>query len=153
MDSIRVGKISSLNYEKGAARVTYEDRDNSVTLEMPLFSTEYRMPKVGDLVAVLHMPNGSTAGFVLGRYWCAANLPPESGAGIWRKDVSDTEGACWFKWDDGDGKLTIHVDGDAAVEVTGDLEVTAAGGDVVVDGVSLTQHTHTGVHGETSGPH
>lgn len=52
MDTIRVGKISSLNYEKGLARVTYSDRDNSVTKEIPLVSPwgEYYMPEVDDYV-------------------------------------------------------------------------------------------------------
>ena len=42
--------------------------------------------------------------------------------------------------------------------VPGDIEVikgsvTVTEGDVTATGVSLKSHTHTGVHGETSGPH
>jgi len=150
MDQIRVGRISSLNYEAGAARVVYKDRDEAVTVEMPLLSFEYRMPQVDDLVMVLHLPNGATAGLLLGRYWNQENKPPESGEGLWRKDVDDTPGTCYFRWRD--GHLTIHVDGSCTVECSGNLNVTAPGGDVLVNGISLTKHTHICPDGETSGP-
>lgn len=151
MDTIRIGRISSLNYPAGTARVTYSDRDEAVTAEIPMLSLEYRMPNVGDLVLVLHLPNGSTAGLLLGRYWNDTNVPPESGKGLWRKDVSDTQ-RCFFKWDEQAGKLTVRIDGDAEIMCSGTLTVTGSTGDVVVAGKSLTTHTHTGVHGETSGP-
>lgn len=54
------------------------------------------------------------------------------------------------------GDITV-IKGD--VEVTeGDLTITTGSisvpaGDVVASGISHTSHTHTGVHGETSGPH
>lgn len=45
---------------------------------------------------------------------------------------------------------------DANIEITGTIDMTAAQGDIVVDGISLTKHTHTdpiGVAGnQTSGP-
>ena len=34
-DYLRIGKISSFNYPKGTARITYEDRNSSTTVEMP----------------------------------------------------------------------------------------------------------------------
>lgn len=35
---LRIGKISSFNYPKGTARVTYEDKDGSTTAEFPFLS-------------------------------------------------------------------------------------------------------------------
>ena len=54
---IRIGKVSSVNYAQGMIRVTYPDRDNSVTAEIPMFSftDEYKMPKVGSQVLVVHL--------------------------------------------------------------------------------------------------
>lgn len=47
------------------------------------------------------------------------------------------------------GNLVL-TEGDATVQA-GSVSVPA--GDVQATGISLTSHTHTGVHGETSGPH
>ena len=35
---LRVGKISSINYPNGTARVTYEDRDGATTGELPFIA-------------------------------------------------------------------------------------------------------------------
>ena len=50
--TIRLGKISSINYTAGKARVVYEDRDDSVTSELPFLALQYNIPKVDDLVVV-----------------------------------------------------------------------------------------------------
>ena len=52
---LRIGKISSINYPKGTARVTYEYRDDSTTIELPFLAWEYWMPKIGDRVVVGHL--------------------------------------------------------------------------------------------------
>lgn len=78
----------------------------------------------------------------------------------------------YVMFEDGTGVILTRMDGDwdgtvpgdvtvikGSVEVTeGDLTVTTGSisvpaGDVVASGISHTSHTHTGVHGETSGPH
>ena len=41
--TIRLGKISSINYTAGKARVVYEDRDDSVTSELPFLALQYNM--------------------------------------------------------------------------------------------------------------
>ena len=43
---IRVGYISSVNYEDGTAQVIYKDRDNSLSPFMPLWSNEFFPPEV-----------------------------------------------------------------------------------------------------------
>lgn len=35
MDTIRIGRISAINYTDGTARIVYTDRDNAVTPELP----------------------------------------------------------------------------------------------------------------------
>ena len=36
-----IGKVSSINYPKGTARVTYEDKDKSTTAEFSFLAWEY----------------------------------------------------------------------------------------------------------------
>lgn len=89
MGEIRKGKVSSVDYENGMVRVTYSDKGKSVTKNFPYmnFNNEYNMPQVGQSVAVLHLSNGSSRGMVLGTYWNKRNKPPESGAGVYRKEM------------------------------------------------------------------
>ena len=63
---IRLGKISSIDYAKGMARVVYHEKDDDVTRLIPLLSHEYKMPPVGSQVLVVHLSNGTEAGVVLG---------------------------------------------------------------------------------------
>ena len=208
MDTIRVGKISSLNYEKGLARVTYSDRDDAVTKEIPLLTPygEYYMPEVDDLVYILHLPNGGEAGIILGRYWTKNYTPAEGAQGLRRKDLSREQGKCYWKYTDpevgdgNDGTLEMHndddidigidgkadikikgdtkldsdgtitvkgatkveIDSDGTVKISGSAKVEISGGvvningssgDVKVQGVSLTTHTHNcTAPGSPSGP-
>lgn len=146
MDQIRVGRISALNYTNGTARVVYSDRDNAVTAELPLLSSEYYMPRVDDLVMVLHLPNGAEAGLILGQFWCDGNRPPESGAGLYRKDL-DRAGGCTIRHQEG-GPLQIICS--AGVEIVGSVTVS---GDLTAQGKSLPNHTHTdSTGGGTSKP-
>lgn len=56
---VRVGRVSSINYQAGTARVVFGDKDSAVTKEVPFVSNnEYNMPLVGDLVQVSHNSNG-----------------------------------------------------------------------------------------------
>lgn len=99
MDSneIRVGKISSVDYTSGTVRVVYEDQDDAVTRPIPLLSFEYLMPEVDDMVLVLHLSNGTEAGFVIGRPWSDQRVPPESGQGLYRKDFHNEVGKAFLR--------------------------------------------------------
>ena len=52
--NIRLGKISSIDYAKGMARVVYHEKDDDVTRLIPLLSHEYKMPPVGSQVCLLY---------------------------------------------------------------------------------------------------
>lgn len=155
---IRVGKVSAIDYQAGMVRVVYHDKDDSVTRPIPMLSLEYKMPEIGDQVLVVHLSNGTEAGVVLGRPWSDKNRPPESGAGLYRKDLGRAIGEAVIRYLD--GALTIQVDvahftGDVTIKgdlkIAGDLTVAgritanevAAAVDVVGGGVSLAHHTHT----------
>lgn len=115
MDTLRIGRISSVNYAAGTARVVYADRGGCVTMELPLLSYEYMMPEVDDLVLVAHLPNGGEAGVLLGQYWNSVNKPRESGKGLYRKDL-DRTGKCYIRYDAATGELKIHNDGKITLE-------------------------------------
>ena len=124
---IRVGKVSSIDYPSGMIRVVYHDKDNDVTRPIPLFSSEYAMPPVGALVAVVHLSNGAEAGVVLGRPWSAKLTPPEGFEGLYRKDFDLTPGQCYFRYDAAGPKSLFHNEGDSAVEIQGSQDTRIKG--------------------------
>ena len=124
---IRVGKVSSIDYPSGMVRVTYPDMDDDVTRPIPLFSSEYAMPPVGALVAVVHLSNGAEAGVVLGRPWSAKLTPPEGFEGLYRKDFDLTPGQCYFRYDAAGPESLFHNEGDSAVEIQGSQDTRIKG--------------------------
>lgn len=111
-DCIRIGRISSVNYETGMVRVLYRDRDDSVTKELPLLNMngEYKLPKVDDLVLVLHLSNGSSMGIVLGTFWSDVNQPAETGKGIYRKELGEIIGEAFIRYDTSTKTISIKAD-------------------------------------------
>lgn len=77
-DVIRIGRISSVNPVSAMARVYYPDRD-STTSELALFGYhgEFKLPKVNDQVVVLHLPNDTSSGIILGSFWNETDKPPK----------------------------------------------------------------------------
>lgn len=108
---IRIGKVSSVDYENGMMRVTYPDKDESVTVEFPMlnYNDEYRMPAIGKQVAVAHLSNGSSRGIVLGEIWNKKNLPHETGKKVYRKDLSREKDAAYIRYDDDSGEYLVKV--------------------------------------------
>ena len=104
-DLNKIGRISSINYKNGTAQVVYKDRDNMVTGDIPFLANEYLMPKVGDMVVVLHMKNSSKAGVIIGPIYNDDNRPGISGKNKFIKEMTDK--ACMKA--EG-GKLTISAD-------------------------------------------
>ncbi|MCM1124280.1 MAG: hypothetical protein NC416_16985 [Eubacterium sp.] len=108
---IRIGKVSSVDYEKGMMKVTYADKDDAVTVDFAMlnYNDEYRMPKVGQQVAVAHLSNGSSRGIVLGQVWNQKNMPQETGESLYRKDLSSSKDAAYIRYDDGSGEYLVKV--------------------------------------------
>ena len=135
---IRVGKVSSIDYPSGMIRVVYHDKDDDVTRPIPLFSSEYAMPPVGALVAVVHLSNGAEAGVVLGRPWSAKLTPPEGFQGLYRKDFDLKPGQCYFRYDAAGPESLFHTEGDATITVSGKLTLQVGGCTVQIDGSSVS---------------
>lgn len=77
---IRVGYISTYNAEAGTASIYYPDRSHDVTAELPIFSPcgLLQVFKKGDQVWVLHLPNGSAAGIIIGESLAEGDTPKAS---------------------------------------------------------------------------
>lgn len=177
-----IGKVSSINYPNGTARVTYEDKDKSTTAEFSFLAWEYWMPKVGDQVVVAHLSNGRTSAAVLGPVWHNDRRPIEGFEGLYRKEYNHKQGLAFERYDAKEeafsqdvtgtteikaseswtlkvGSCTIVVDKSGSISITApagisiDTPTVTVTGDVIARGVSLDNHTHTGVHGETSDAH
>ena len=97
--SIRIGKVSSINYKKGTARVTFEDKGGSTTSEIAFLSWEYFMPRIGDQIIVGLQSNDSSSGVILGTLWNDGHRPPEGKAGIYRKEYSISDGQAYERYD------------------------------------------------------
>ena len=168
-NEIRLGKISAIDYAAGTVRVVYHENDDAVTRPIPLISSEYFMPEIGDQVLVLHLPNSTEAGVVIGRPWSDKNKPPEGAAGLYRKDLARKPGEAMIRYQGGvltikaakvviDGNLEVtgNINVTGNVETTGNLAVggsITSVGDTVANGKSLTGHAHTdSMGGSTSAP-
>lgn len=200
MSEVRVGYVSSIDYENGFCEVHYPDRDDTVTEKVPfLYNREYRMPEVEDMVVVVHPGDSPEDAVVLGTINNEKLKPKEGKKGVFRKEYSNTDGQAYRKFDANAKELTDHVDGKKILEAksleikvggatvtisesgavtvnspagitikaAGTLELSAStitasagtvninggGGDVVVSGKSLVNHTHMGNLGNaTSAP-
>ena len=152
MAGLEQGYISAIDYAAGKATVVFKDRDQKVSQYLPFLNAEYYPYKVDDLVYVLTLDNCKEYGVILGTIWTQKNPPPEGKEGLWYKDLSREKGKCKIRYDDGTGELSIQCSEKLKLTVTGDAEITAAGGDVVINGISLLNHTHTCPDGETSKP-
>nr|WP_308611722.1 phage baseplate assembly protein V [uncultured Dialister sp.]DAP87065.1 MAG TPA: baseplate assembly protein [Caudoviricetes sp.] len=89
---VRVGIVSSVNGPACTARVTFPDKDNMVSAELPVlqlgsYGTKgYCVPEVNTKVVCLFLPNpsgnGMNAGFIIGAYYSGEKPPAESDASV-----------------------------------------------------------------------
>lgn len=128
------GTVCELNPGKGTARVCREDKGEKTTNELFVLqrgssqTKDYWMPAIGDQVLCMQMPNFSGSGvgdgFILGTFFSAGDSVP-SGADA--------------------NTRVIDTPGNLKINVGGSLDISAGGGDVVVNGISLVSHVHGGV--------
>jgi phage baseplate assembly protein gpV len=88
-DIVRIGKVSTINYDAGTASVIYTDKNNEASPQYPLFSSAYEMPNVDDTVVVIMLPNSTSKGFIVGVPFSGKKIPDKSGKGIFYKEFSD----------------------------------------------------------------
>lgn len=109
---VRLGNVSSIDYENGLCEVTYPDRDDTVTEMVPFLSRrEYMMPEVDDLVVVLHPGDSPEDAVVLGTIWNEKIKPAEGKKKIFRKEYCNEDGKAYRKFDADAKELLDFVDG------------------------------------------
>lgn len=109
---VRLGNVSSIDYENGLCEVTYPDRDDTVTEMVPMISNrEYRMPEVDDLVVVLHPGDSPEDAVILGTIWNEKIKPAEGKEKVFRKEYSNEDGKAYRKFDANAKELLDFVDG------------------------------------------
>jgi len=124
---LRIGKISSINYPEGTARISYEDKDGSTTSELPFLAWEYWMPKIGDQVLVGHLSNGSCAGVIIGPVWHGDYQPADGREGVYRKEYSNEPGTANETYDAGAKAYSQTIDGTAEVTATESWTIQVGG--------------------------
>lgn len=98
---IRYGRVTEIDYENARARVTWQDRDHSVSSFMPFAANQYSMPVIDDLVAVQCTSNGTVAGFILWTVYNNNVTPREGHEGLWRQEMFNPEwGKAYHEYDD-----------------------------------------------------
>lgn len=146
---ISFGTIISVDYAKATARVQIGDIQ---TADLPMMAaraggTRTWSPfEVGEQV-IVHSPSGNlSAGYIAGALYSGAGAAPGDRAGLQRTVyqngavVEYDSAANVFTLNLAGGNLVINAA--AGVTVVGTVVVT---GDVIANGVSLTQHKHGGV--------
>ena len=109
---VRLGNVSSIDYENGLCEVTYPDRDDTVTEMVPMLSNrEYRMPEVDDLVVVLHPGDSPEDAVILGTIWNEKIKPAEGREKVFRKEYCNEDGKAYRQFDANAKELLDFVDG------------------------------------------
>lgn len=83
---IREGIVTEVLYDKHACRVTFPDRNNLLSAELPVLTSaafknkSYNLPDIGERVVCLMAGNAGTsgAGYVVGSLYTGNNLPKET---------------------------------------------------------------------------
>lgn len=139
---IRVGKVSSVDPEKATARVAFEAQnlvsyDLRVLQLQTLQNKDYYLPDVGEHVVCIFLPTGNAEGFVMGSFYAGEDKPPV--ASVDKRVVSFSDGTV-IEYDREAHVLKINTNGEICIEAVGNVNV---GGDVIADGISLKNHTHS----------
>ena len=121
---IRFGKVSSINAGDCTAKVTFSDRDNIVSYDLPVLqhgtgaTKFYSMPSVGQTAVCLFLPFGIENGFVLGSFYDASNAPP---AGSESVHIVKFKDGTTVSYDDAAGAVVIDCVGTVLIKGTGGI--------------------------------
>lgn len=139
-DMVRFGRVSKIIAASGRMEVVYEDREDSVTDEIGMISNRcFCLPKVGDIVAVLHNANGAEEGMVLGTLWNDENPPPEGKEKLFREDMDQEPGICFRRWDANKKEYHLQTEGDETREVKKGQDIKVKESRKVEVGKDLTE--------------
>ena len=166
---IRYGTVSIVNYEKGTIKAVLEDIEEQ-TAELIVFqgrnkgTKQYSMPVVGEHGLCLITDNGSS-GYYLGAGFNSVETVMEKAAE--GKTITLYSDGTQIVYDENTSKLFVDCKKDIEIicpkiSITGEITINGniqlngglkATDDVIADGISLIDHTHSGLKagGDTSG--
>lgn len=125
---IRVGNVSSVDYDRGAVKVTFPDKDDIVSDYLPYLSFEYNMPDVGDQVLCVFLPNGISKGFCLGHPYSNKNMPVQPGPQYYYKNIYDE---AFYQYDKNSKTLTIDAEN---IVLNGATSIVLKAPEITLDG-------------------
>jgi len=149
---VRLGNVSSIDYENGLCEVTYPDRDDTVTEMVPMLSNrEYRMPEVDDLVVVLHPGDSPEDAVVLGTIWNEKIKPVKGKKKVFRKEYCNEDGKAYREFDANTKELLDFVDGKKILKAKS-LEIKIGSATVTIsESGSVKVDSPAGIEIKTSG--
>lgn len=117
---VKIGECSTVDHETGTLTVTFQDRQNTVTRDIPVifaggFGAGNGMPKEGDTVVCLMLGNGLSNGVCLG-------VIPDSVPGTADQQGVYFEDGSYVYYDRAQKKLMVKAA--SGVQIDGDLTVT-----------------------------
>lgn len=142
----RIGTVTAQDEVNQTVRVTFDDLDNTVSPWLQVANRgafqddHYWMPDIDEQVCCFFMPTGNAEGYVLFSVRGDKNKPKEGKRG--RRYVRFGDGAV-VEYDRAASQMTIST--------PGTIHITANAGDVVVNGISLVNHTHPESVGTVTG--
>lgn len=161
---IRIGKVSSVNYQKGTARVYFPDDDGIVSYDLPVLhrnalkNKDYNMPDIDERVLCLFLSSGVETGFILGSIYTDIVPTPESTGD--KRTVVFEDGSR-FSYDrkthQFDGQIEgttikanrqdieINTPHDVKVTTANNVEVTAANAVTITGTNNVTVNTKTAI--------
>ncbi len=101
---LMLGRVSRVDYKNGCADVIFPDADDMIKTGLPFFSSEYRMPKVNEMVVVIFQKE-SEKGYILGAVFNAEYRPEVYGKGKYFKRLSER---AYIKYDKETETLEFH---------------------------------------------
>lgn len=120
-DLIRIGRVSSINPLKCTAKVTFPDKDDMVSDELPILTIgtnktkAYFLPAIDTQVLCIFLPNNSgkgiNDGFVLGCIYSDEDMPVENNEKVVSINFDD---GSYIRFDNGN----IEIHGSKTVKIT-----------------------------------
>jgi phage baseplate assembly protein V len=140
---VRVGKISATNPAACTARVTFGDRSDTVSYDLPIIvrgslqNQDYWMPVPGEQVVCLFLPSGNR-GFILGSIYSEVDKPPVTDSN--KRLLSFSDGTV-LEYDAVTHTLTI--DAAEKITITAPKGITLSASDPTGTGVQINGKTNT----------
>lgn len=120
----KIARVSQVDIAAGAVKAVIVE-DSTVTNWLPMTSSSYDVPMVGDLVMVDFEGGDFSGGLCLGKYFNSENPPAIAETGVYFKKIGDS---VVIKYTAATKTLEVFAE---TIKVTGNVEVT---GDLKVSG-------------------